>query len=189
MPSGFMPNGMVANHSSAGSFVGPVLPRTHERLDRALARRRRSSANGGMIWPPGKTSIRNRPPLISSTTFASRWAAPWCMSSAAVQAVDIRHWTFGCVDDVRGIDDGGSGGGGQRTARLRNELASVGHDITPYATGTDSDPTASGSLMLRTTSSNHTTAPGLAAPANGSSSSLGLNAPTRRANYKYLETM
>jgi len=30
-----------------------------------------------MIWPPGKTSIRNRPPLVSSTTFASRWAAPW----------------------------------------------------------------------------------------------------------------
>ena len=33
-------------------------------------------SSGGMIWPPGKTSIRNRPPLISSTTFASRWAAP-----------------------------------------------------------------------------------------------------------------
>ena len=25
MPSGFMPNGMVANHSIAGSFVGPVV--------------------------------------------------------------------------------------------------------------------------------------------------------------------
>ena len=54
-------------------------------------------SSGGMIWPPGKTSIRNRPPLISSTTFASRWAAPWSMSSAGVQAVDIRHWTFGCA--------------------------------------------------------------------------------------------
>src|SRR5215510_14142792 len=48
-----------------------------------------------MIWPPGKTSIRNRPPLISSTTFARRWAAPCRWSSAGVQAVDIRHWTFG----------------------------------------------------------------------------------------------
>src|SRR6266567_7567574 len=54
-------------------------------------------ANGGMIWPPGKTSIRNRPPLVSSTTFASRWAAPWSTSSAGVQVVDIRHWTFGCA--------------------------------------------------------------------------------------------
>ena len=54
-------------------------------------------SNGCMIWPPGKTSIRNRPPLVSSTTFASRWAAPWSTSSAAVQAVDIRHWTFGCA--------------------------------------------------------------------------------------------
>src|SRR6266700_6623567 len=51
--------------------------------------------NGGMIWPPGKTSIRNRPPLISSTTFASRWAPPWSTSSAGVQVVDIRHWIFG----------------------------------------------------------------------------------------------
>ena len=54
-------------------------------------------SNGCMIWPPGKTSIRNRPPLISSTTFASRWAAPWSMSSAGVQVVDMRHWTFGCA--------------------------------------------------------------------------------------------
>ena len=33
-------------------------------------------SSGCMIWPPGKTSIRNRPPLISSTTLARRWAAP-----------------------------------------------------------------------------------------------------------------
>jgi hypothetical protein len=52
-------------------------------------------SNGGMIWPPGKTSIRNRPPLVSPTTFASRWAAPWSTSSAGVQVVDIRHCTFG----------------------------------------------------------------------------------------------
>src|SRR5437016_2171779 len=54
-------------------------------------------ANGCMICPPGKTSIRNRPPLVASTTFASCWAAPWSTSSAGVQAVDIRHWTFGCA--------------------------------------------------------------------------------------------
>src|SRR5215467_12945592 len=50
-----------------------------------------------MIWPPGKTSIRNRPPLISSTTFASRWAEPWSWSSSAGYTVDMRHWTFGCA--------------------------------------------------------------------------------------------
>ena len=50
-----------------------------------------------MIWPPGKTSIRSLPPLVSSTTFASRWAAPCSTSSAGVQVVDIRHWTFGCA--------------------------------------------------------------------------------------------
>ena len=48
-----------------------------------------------MIWPAGKTSIRNRPPLVSSTTFASRWAPPCSTSSRGCQAVDIRHWTFG----------------------------------------------------------------------------------------------
>ena len=94
MPSGFMPNGMVANHSSAGSlsvqYCGDAMNASIVPLEAAS-----KHSNGGMIWPPGKTSIRNRPPLISSTTFASRWAAPWSMSSAAVQAVDIRHWTFG----------------------------------------------------------------------------------------------
>src|SRR5438876_10496754 len=55
-----------------------------------------------MIWPPGKTSIRNRPPLVSSTTFASRSAAPWTMSDARVQAVDMRHWTFGCAMTLGG---------------------------------------------------------------------------------------
>ncbi len=51
-------------------------------------------ANGGMIWPPGKTSIRNRPPLISSTSFPTRWAALWT-PSAGVQLVDMRHWILG----------------------------------------------------------------------------------------------
>src|SRR5438876_2488241 len=51
-------------------------------------------SSGGMIWPPGKTSIRNRPSLISSTTFASRSAVP-CNSFDRAQAVDIRHWIFG----------------------------------------------------------------------------------------------
>src|SRR6266567_3389196 len=53
--------------------------------------------SAGTIVSPGKTSIRNRPPLISSTTFASRWAPPWSTSSAGVQVVDIRHWIFGCA--------------------------------------------------------------------------------------------
>ncbi|HET8576116.1 MAG TPA: hypothetical protein VFO18_03375 [Methylomirabilota bacterium] len=52
-------------------------------------------SNGCMIWPPVKTSIRKRPPLVSSTTCASRWAARWCTSSAGGKAVDMRHWTFG----------------------------------------------------------------------------------------------
>jgi hypothetical protein len=48
-----------------------------------------------MIWPPGKTSIRNRPPLVLSTIVASSWAEPWSISSAGVHVVDIRHWTLG----------------------------------------------------------------------------------------------
>src|SRR5258705_3265949 len=47
-----------------------------------------------MICPPGKTSIRKRPPLMSATSLASRWAAPW-MVMAWVQLVDMRHWTLG----------------------------------------------------------------------------------------------
>src|SRR6266481_5147231 len=54
-------------------------------------------AKSVMIWPPAKTSIRNRPPLISSTTFASSRAAPWRLSSTGGQAVDVRHWTCGCA--------------------------------------------------------------------------------------------
>ena len=51
-------------------------------------------SNGGMISPPARTSIRNRPPLISSTTFANCSAVRWTSSERA-HAVDIRHWTFG----------------------------------------------------------------------------------------------
>src|SRR5262245_42781314 len=54
-------------------------------------------SNACMICPAGNTSILKRPPLISSTTLASRRAAPWGTSSAAVKAVDIRHCTFGCA--------------------------------------------------------------------------------------------
>src|SRR4030095_3703803 len=49
-----------------------------------------------MSRPPWKTSIRNRPPLISSTTFPSRSAASWLMSPAE-KLVDMRHWIFGCA--------------------------------------------------------------------------------------------
>src|SRR6185503_14000471 len=96
MPSAFMPNGMVANHENAGSFAAQVqllaMNASMVPFDAAS-----KQAYGSMIWPPAKTSIRNRPPLISSTTFASRWAAPWSTSLARVQVVDIRHWTFGCA--------------------------------------------------------------------------------------------
>src|SRR6266516_2705073 len=94
MPSGFMPNGMVQNHSIAGSLS---LQYCGDPMNASILPWEAASkqSNGGMIWPPGKTSMRNRPPLISSTTFASRWAAPWTMSNVAVQDVDIRHWTFG----------------------------------------------------------------------------------------------
>src|SRR5262245_34111125 len=48
-----------------------------------------------MICPAGNTSIRNRPPLASSTTFAHLWAPPISTSSVGGQEVGIRHWTFG----------------------------------------------------------------------------------------------
>src|SRR5262245_3355035 len=51
-------------------------------------------SNGCMIWPPAKTSIRKRPPLVSSTIFAS-CSALACTSSPRVHAVDMRHWIFG----------------------------------------------------------------------------------------------
>src|SRR6266853_2808208 len=96
MPWGFMPNGMVPNHSSASSlsvqYCGDPMNASMVPCEAAV-----KHSNGCRIWPPGKTSIRNRPPLISSTAFASRWAAPRCMSNTAVKAVDIRHWTFGCA--------------------------------------------------------------------------------------------
>jgi hypothetical protein len=96
MPSGFMPNGTVQNHSIAGSlsFQYCGVPMNASILPCEAASKH---SNGGMIWPPGKTSIRKRPPLVSSTIFAKRWATPCRWSSAAVQAVDICHWTFGCA--------------------------------------------------------------------------------------------
>ena len=124
MPSGFMPNGMVVNHSIAGSLA---LQYCGEPMNASMVPFEAASkhSNGGMIWPPGKTSIRNRPPLVSSTTFASRWAAPCITSNAAVQVVDMRHWTFGWAMTLRGVDDGRGPGGRQRPARLRDESASL----------------------------------------------------------------
>src|SRR5215470_13555037 len=96
MPSGFIPNGMVANHSIAGSlsaqYCGDPMNASIVPLEAAS-----KHSNGCIIWPPWRTSIRNRPPLVSSTTFANLWAAPWSRSSAFVHAVDMRHWTFGCA--------------------------------------------------------------------------------------------
>jgi hypothetical protein len=103
MPSGFMPNGMVANHSIAGSLSAAALQGAFQYcgvpMNASMVPWEAASkqANGGMIWPPGKTSIRNRPTLVSSTIFASRWAAPLSTSSAGGYAVDNRHWILGCA--------------------------------------------------------------------------------------------
>src|SRR5262249_59803157 len=53
-------------------------------------------SKGRASWPAGKISIRNRPPLISSTTCANRRAVV-CDRADAGQAVGMRHWTFGCA--------------------------------------------------------------------------------------------
>ena len=80
----------------------------------------------GTIWSPAKTSIRNRPPLISSTTLASRWAAPWSTSRAGVQVVDMRHWTFGWAITLdRGGRDGCHG-----PTRLHDEPTAFGRHAT-----------------------------------------------------------
>src|SRR5438128_9957171 len=80
-----------------------------------------------MIWPAGKTSIWNRPPLISSTTLASRRAEPWSTSSAGVQSVGILHLNFGWGNDVRGVDDSRCGGDRHCATCHHEEPASFGH--------------------------------------------------------------
>src|SRR5215470_13896640 len=94
MPTGFMPNGTVWNHSIAGSFDaqydGAPMNASMVPLDVSA-----KQAKSAMIWPAPKTSIRKRPPLISSTSFASRTAEPCITLSAGGHVVDIRHWTFG----------------------------------------------------------------------------------------------
>src|SRR5262245_13725567 len=94
VPSGFIPNGMVPNHSMAGSrsdqYCGDAMNPSMVPLEVAS-----KHSNAGTIWPAGATSMRKRPPLISSTTLASRSAFPWSWSSTAVQLVDMRHWIFG----------------------------------------------------------------------------------------------
>src|SRR5215471_18642269 len=94
MPSGFMPKGIVANHSTAGSlslqYCGDDMNASILPLEVASKQSSRST-----ICPPGKTSMRKRPPLISSTIFPSRLAAPCSRSCDATHVVDIRHCTFG----------------------------------------------------------------------------------------------
>ena len=58
----------------------------------------------GISSPPAKTWILSRPPLMSSTILARRWAEPCSTSSAGVQVVDMRHWNLGCAITVGGID-------------------------------------------------------------------------------------
>jgi hypothetical protein len=65
-----MPNGMVPNHSSAGSllaqYCGEPMKASIVPLEAAS-----KHSKGGMISPPARTSIRNRPPLISPTIRSS----------------------------------------------------------------------------------------------------------------------
>src|SRR5206468_4183668 len=77
-----------------GLLAHPVLPRTHERLDLAL--------RGGVEALERRHDLTTREDLDPEPPAArlldnlrQPWAAPCSMSSAAVQAVDIRHWTFG----------------------------------------------------------------------------------------------
>ena len=94
MPSGFMPNGTVENHTSAGSFVGQC---TVEAMNASTVPWEVASKtpSGGMIWPADETSILKRPPLISSTSWDSRRAEPCRTSRAGVQVVGILHLNFG----------------------------------------------------------------------------------------------
>ena len=82
-----------------------------------------------MICPLGKTSIWKRPPLVSSTTAASRWARPCMTSSCFGQAVDIRHLTLGWAM-TRGASSEGCGRGGRHAARLGDESASLVHPVS-----------------------------------------------------------
>src|SRR5262252_7762756 len=54
-------------------------------------------SKAGMICPSPNVSILNRPPVASSTSFASRWAEPCITSRLVGQVVDMRHWNLGCA--------------------------------------------------------------------------------------------
>jgi hypothetical protein len=90
MPSGFMPKGTVVNQGNAASFAGHC---TVEPMKASISpfEAALKHSSGGTIWPLGDTTIRKRPPLVSSTTFARCSAAPCRTSSAGVQVVAIRH--------------------------------------------------------------------------------------------------
>jgi len=85
-----MPNGTVWNHSMAGSFDaqydGAAMK---DSIVPCEAAGKQSKA--GMICPSPKVSILNRPPVASSTSFASRCADPCITSRLVGQVVDIRH--------------------------------------------------------------------------------------------------
>src|SRR5262249_28374920 len=83
-------------------------------------------SNGGMIWPPGKTSIRElrllydlRQPLGRALEHVERRGP-----GRGHAPLDLR-----LCDDVRSVDEGGGSGSRHRAARLRNEPASVVHHI------------------------------------------------------------
>ena len=118
MPSAFMPNGMVPNHSSAGSlsvqYCGDAMKASIVPLEAAS-----KQSNGGMISPPERTSIRNRPPLISSTTLANRWAAPMVHVERRSERGRHAPLDLRLRDDVWSLDDGRGSRSHQRATRLQ----------------------------------------------------------------------
>src|SRR5262249_7856593 len=86
-------------------------------------------SNGGMIWPPGKTSIREPPaarllydlrqPLGRALEHVERRGP-----GRGHSPLDLR-----LRDDAGRVGNDGSRGGRHRAARLREESASVGHHI------------------------------------------------------------
>src|SRR5262245_43047696 len=74
-PLGVHPERYGAEPSIAGSFsnqyTGAAMNASIVPFDAAS-----KHSNACTIWPLAKTSMRSRPLVVSSTTFASRWAAP-----------------------------------------------------------------------------------------------------------------
>ena len=107
MPSGFMPNGTVANHSIAGSFSIQYCGERHERLDRALGggveaveRRHDLAAREDLDPEPPAAHLLDdlRQPLGRALEDVERRGP-----GRGHSPLDLR-----LGDDVGGVDDGGS---------------------------------------------------------------------------------